>query len=106
MGKKTLLSLTHLQVFSSKLNVNRNLMWTKTTSFLYFHSVNRTEQKSARGVKKNHRMYTARLHRNAFTLTNVFIFFRADFQLAGVTMKSSQTAKSETRVAVTRLGDS
>ena len=35
-----------------------------------------------------------------------FHFFLADFRLAGVTIKSSQTAESETRVAETRLPDS
>ena len=36
LGKKTLSSLTHVQVSSGKLNVNRNLMWTKMTSLLHF----------------------------------------------------------------------
>ena len=41
-GKKTLLSLTHVQVCSCELNVNRNLMWTKMTCLRHFSlSVNR-----------------------------------------------------------------
>ena len=36
----------------------------------------------------------------------IFIFVQADFQLAEVTMESSPTAKSQTRVAVARLPDS
>ena len=47
-----------------------------------------------------------RLHGNSFTLIrslNFFIFLWADFQLAGDTIRSSKTAKSEALVVAVRL---